>query len=162
MRIQLDYVNLEKTGMEVLLDGVLRELERHFVELRASSSLDPQGIRLKLWSSDWNFESGPHPLADFEDLNEILQLMHGELLASTLTKDSSKLEQIMLRGLTQKLDPYTAVLPKELHREFRVSVDGSFAGVGLMVGFGENKLICLLYTSPSPRDKRQSRMPSSA
>ena len=27
--------------------------------------------------------------------------------------------------------------------------------------FGEN-YICLLYTSPSPRDKRQSRMPSSA
>ena len=24
------------------------------------------------------------------------------------------------------------------------------------------KAICLLYTSPSPRDKRQSRMPSSA
>ena len=27
---------------------------------------------------------------------------------------------------------------------------------------GEMKGICLLYTSPSPRDKRQSRMPSSA
>ena len=26
----------------------------------------------------------------------------------------------------------------------------------------ERKYICLLYTSPSPRDKRQSRMPSSA
>ena len=26
----------------------------------------------------------------------------------------------------------------------------------------EQKVICLLYTSPSPRDKRQSRMPSSA
>ena len=25
-----------------------------------------------------------------------------------------------------------------------------------------DRLICLLYTSPSPRDKRQSRMPSSA
>ena len=24
------------------------------------------------------------------------------------------------------------------------------------------KVVCLLYTSPSPRDKRQSRMPSSA
>ena len=24
------------------------------------------------------------------------------------------------------------------------------------------KIVCLLYTSPSPRDKRQSRMPSSA
>ena len=26
----------------------------------------------------------------------------------------------------------------------------------------EMKISCLLYTSPSPRDKRQSRMPSSA
>ena len=30
-----------------------------------------------------------------------------------------------------------------------------FSGIGLLGG-------CLLYTSPSPRDKRQSRMPSSA
>ena len=29
-------------------------------------------------------------------------------------------------------------------------------------GFGERRKACLLYTSPSPRDKRQSRMPSSA
>ena len=26
----------------------------------------------------------------------------------------------------------------------------------------DNSITCLLYTSPSPRDKRQSRMPSSA
>ena len=29
------------------------------------------------------------------------------------------------------------------------------------IGFGK-PICCLLYTSPSPRDKRQSRMPSSA
>ena len=29
-------------------------------------------------------------------------------------------------------------------------------------GFGDRRKACLLYTSPSPRDKRQSRMPSSA
>ena len=28
--------------------------------------------------------------------------------------------------------------------------------------FGHKEYACLLYTSPSPRDKRQSRMPSSA
>ena len=32
---------------------------------------------------------------------------------------------------------------------------------GILLG-GELSIICLLYTSPSPRDKRQSRMPSSA
>ena len=34
---------------------------------------------------------------------------------------------------------------------------GHFFGV-----FGAPLYVCLLYTSPSPRDKRQSRMPSSA
>ena len=43
------------------------------------------------------------------------------------------------------------------------------ASVITLVGLGrgaqtlaKNQLSCLLYTSPSPRDKRQSRMPSSA
>ena len=43
------------------------------------------------------------------------------------------------------------------------------ADVGLELGLGELEVAisadfegCLLYTSPSPRDKRQSRMPSSA
>ena len=47
--------------------------------------------------------------------------------------------------------------------------DIQFFGVGgpLMVESGLSSLFpmdefCLLYTSPSPRDKRQSRMPSSA
>ena len=33
---------------------------------------------------------------------------------------------------------------------------------GIMVETLNNYIACLLYTSPSPRDKRQSRMPSSA
>ena len=32
----------------------------------------------------------------------------------------------------------------------------------IVLGVGIWLYICLLYTSPSPRDKRQSRMPSSA
>ena len=37
----------------------------------------------------------------------------------------------------------------------------SWASAGGL-GFRGSKKSCLLYTSPSPRDKRQSRMPSSA
>ena len=39
------------------------------------------------------------------------------------------------------------------------------AGNGMLDGFIEivsNALVCLLYTSPSPRDRQKSRMPSSA
>ena len=34
--------------------------------------------------------------------------------------------------------------------------------IGIEIGIGHHLGNCLLYTSPSPRDKRQSRMPSSA
>ena len=36
------------------------------------------------------------------------------------------------------------------------------AMLALTSGAQAQQLTCLLYTSPSPRDKRQSRMPSSA
>ena len=39
-------------------------------------------------------------------------------------------------------------------------LEGRDAVVSVLVG--ASSLLCLLYTSPSPRDKRQSRMPSSA
>ena len=35
-------------------------------------------------------------------------------------------------------------------------------GVGVLVEIGVTEGVCLLYTSPSPRDRQKSRMPSSA
>ena len=46
-----------------------------------------------------------------------------------------------------------------------ISEDGAFKGGNggiLAWNLAGSLSICLLYTSPSPRDKRQSRMPSSA
>ena len=40
--------------------------------------------------------------------------------------------------------------------------DSLWLARGIEASEGAIKLACLLYTSPSPRDKRQSRMPSSA
>ena len=43
-------------------------------------------------------------------------------------------------------------------------INGDFVNTDIVVVVGANDVVnpCLLYTSPSPRDKRQSRMPSSA
>ena len=46
-----------------------------------------------------------------------------------------------------------------------LSVDGGIIGglvVGIIAGILAYYIICLLYTSPSPRDTERSRMPSSA
>ena len=53
--------------------------------------------------------------------------------------------------------------PGQTHKEdiaagTEAAINGGITGVVMM----PNTSPCLLYTSPSPRDKRQSRMPSSA
>ena len=64
------------------------------------------------------------------------------------------------------LDPLTRVMPApyiraaaKLQGRFCVLTNGEHAGLR-----GVNPLVesCLLYTSPSPRDRTRSRMPSSA
>ena len=43
------------------------------------------------------------------------------------------------------------------------TLSGIMSAIALGLPFSDvSQQICLLYTSPSPRDKRQSRMPSSA
>ena len=50
--------------------------------------------------------------------------------------------------------------PKELAKAAQLAERAGYCEVNLNVGCPSDR--CLLYTSPSPRDKRQSRMPSSA
>ena len=60
---------------------------------------------------------------------------------------------VRLRGQIQTFTGYRSV-----HSEHMEPVKG---GIRYSLGVNQNE-VCLLYTSPSPRDKRQSRMPSSA
>src|SRR5665811_985313 len=45
--------------------------------------------------------------------------------------------------------------------EFKPSADTHWLDIGSGLG-GPSRYVCLLYTSPSPRDRTRSRMPSSA
>ena len=51
----------------------------------------------------------------------------------------------------------SVVIAKQVHQPTGVQTDFTFAS-GYTVGYMD----CLLYTSPSPRDRQKSRMPSSA
>ena len=63
-------------------------------------------------------------------------------LASEIIEKVKKLENLLLVGIPTRGIELTEVLEKEL--------------------FCRTGLSCLLYTSPSPRDRQKSRMPSSA
>ena len=64
----------------------------------------------------------------------------------------------MDRELWKWVDPKSSIVSEwdlVCSHEYKVQLADSIFFVGFLAG-------CLLYTSPSPRDKRQSRMPSSA
>ena len=77
----------------------------------------------------------------------------------------------LLRGLTTQLiregrvtttKARAKALRNEAERMISLAKDGSLSSRRRAMGYIYDKKFCLLYTSPSPRDKRQSRMPSSA
>ena len=57
-----------------------------------------------------------------------------------------------------KADEIASVIQKEIE-DFKGQIQTAEVGRVLEVGDG---IACLLYTSPSPRDRTRSRMPSSA
>ena len=64
-----------------------------------------------------------------------------------------------IAALPRRLDAYLAAAGVS---DGVATIDGAPATASQLVYPGEVVEVCLLYTSPSPRDKRQSRMPSSA
>ena len=74
----------------------------------------------------------------------------------------SKIKGIYAASMSILNDDLTLDIKKTiLHAE--MVIDNGCHGAAIFGSTGQAQLIpCLLYTSPSPRDKRQSRMPSSA
>ena len=80
-------------------------------------------------------------------------------LKRIMNKGEFKLFQKIERHLTRH-HPYYRVFPQVCLGEIFTSENKS--AYSCINSKRADLIICLLYTSPSPRDKRQSRMPSSA
>ena len=79
-------------------------------------------------------------------MNEVLNKLADDFFQNSL--DSSPTSAIM-RGYKEYFDKIEELTEEKFNSE-KESVESFLSR------------LCLLYTSPSPRDKRQSRMPSSA
>ena len=73
---------------------------------------------------------------------------------------------VLYEGRNDNMDPYKAVYARDTSAR---KLDDAIDGVDVFLGLSAPNVIngdqvkrCLLYTSPSPRDRQKSRMPSSA
>ena len=85
--------------------------------------------------------------------------------AKKVEKETVKSVALLRKGALAYIGLYGAAYERAKFRfeQVRGGADGLFERLVVKGEEIEGKAtVCLLYTSPSPRDKRQSRMPSSA
>ena len=139
-------------------------------------------------STNDTFPTAIHVAVAYEIRNELVPAL--QKFAKVLTKQSKDWEQIIKIGRTHLMDATPLTLGQEfgafarqmelsitraesaLQSVLELPVGGTAVGSGINTHpeFGkrvaavlaEQTDICLLYTSPSPRDRQKSRMPSSA
>src|SRR5664280_2597869 len=92
--------------------------------------------------------------------NACIQQLGGELLKRESEED---LSERVLRAVTEQLAlDRTPLTREERHRLVREIADDILGYGPIEPLLQDDSVTCLLYTSPSPRDRTRSRMPSSA
>ena len=94
--------------------------------------------------------------------------IHEELYEGHLIRANNNAAMIFLDGSKSLETKFRAMDLEDAIKKSKEWIDEKLGGrreerraanIATVAGYVE---VCLLYTSPSPRDKRQSRMPSSA
>ena len=81
--------------------------------------------------------------------------------------DTEDVLERYISAVTTSFDPHTSYMSKKTYENFIIQMGLELEGIGATLqgtddGYTTIKNVCLLYTSPSPRDATLSRMPSSA
>ena len=135
------------------------------VDADVSARFPRDGVALDSWANVWLKHVKDQPSSYFQDK---LQLAYGDCLCHKETsKKGVPMVFVPWSDTSDNIDLFpegflwergceitrgeTLTIRSPKGREIKVSMWGSMPYI-----------TCLLYTSPSPRDKRQSRMPSSA
>ena len=155
-------------------DGLVMAAQMQITYTAENTSLESHNVDVRLQSCDENklqltpFKDGANELADFPNVaaSGCIQLDKSSIPFDRIkpgvnwaTPDTSIETEYDLTGIDAYFDT--------THREPVIDLTGCLTPPSQVLF---NKInpresyahCCLLYTSPSPRDKRQSRMPSSA
>ena len=135
--------------LQVVIAGAL------FLQQRSNASIRPDGKLL-------DFDASSVTRMVIEDAESSVTLSKGDtgwqLPDYSVTVPADKAESV-LDNLASAKTGWAVANRKESHEQLEVAEQKFNRKLAL---YEADKQVCLLYTSPSPRDKRQSRMPSSA
>ncbi len=130
---KVDYAEmLEKavSSLETFLDDVLVE----FPQDRG----DAFAVHVKEKARKFKEKESPSP----NDVTSTLGQVVSFVLSNTGTEDSAvkNIEYSISNSMLKVLDPHSAMIPPDIYKEFLIDTEGSFGGLGIVVGIRDGQL----------------------
>lgn len=162
--IQNYYVDEQRTHNEDLLEITFKSLERAFP---ITYQMTENYIEMSL--GDKKLQISKNKKLDYEKLLEallrvgqLIEAYHSSQFIHNLERNGQQEELVrqtgngtftVLSALTEALDAHSALLSSEQFKELRQGTEGTFGGLGVLVGMKDNLLTVIKPIPNSPADK---------
>lgn len=130
---KIDYAKmLEKavSSLEIFLDDVLVEFPQ--------GQGDVFAVRVNEKAKKFKEKQSPSP----NDVTDTLGQVVSFVLSNTATEDQTvkNIEYSISDSMLKVLDPHSAMIPPNIYKEFLIDTEGSFGGLGIVVGIRDGQL----------------------
>lgn len=149
--IKEQYVQPERLQPEKLLMGSLDALQKEIPELVIKKS-DPTHLKIQMGKDTQIFS--------IEDLNSLWDLSFKErdifrFIETRLSAKANKqdIEYAAINGILSQLDPHSILLEPKFSKEMKLSTQGEFGGLGIVIGLRDGVLTVISPLDGTPADK---------
>ena len=143
---KIDYAKMLEKGvssLETFLDDVLVEFPQDRGNVFA--------VHVKEKAKKFKEKESPSP----NDVTSTLGQVVSFVLANTGTEDRTvkNIEYSISDSMLKVLDPHSAMIPPDIYKEFLIDTEGSFGGLGIVVGIRDGQLTVISPIEGTPAYK---------
>ena len=137
--VKENYVDQKRIQPREMLVRALKGVEREVAEVLSQESPDQQQLTVQVGEQQQVFAIG-----DVDSLWDVIFKLREifRFLDATLPTDSErpKVEYAAINGMLRTLDPHTILLNPDMYEEMKMSTQGEFGGLGIVISIRDGKL----------------------
>jgi len=146
------YANKSAIDPKAMLISGLGRLERNLDEVMVDlpDGENSASFRVQVINDEKTFDmSGVNDLDSLtEKIEEVFKFVKPRLISKDLTPD--EIEYAVIDEMLNKLDRHSGVITPQIYREFMIETEGSFGGLGIVIGIRDGQLTVIAPIEGTP------------
>lgn len=147
LRIKSDYLETERIDPPAMFEASLNAIQQTVPEV-LSECFSPAFCNVTVHQAMRRFNIPKNNLGELRaELTRVFQFID---LHADKDTERPQIEYSAINGLLMELDPHSSFMDPEFYREFSVSTEGEFGGLGLVVSLKEGQLTVMSPLEDTP------------